>query len=203
MKRPTVWTLPTLLAAWLALPAEFSAAPACRDYEQQPFWMTTYDFGATAHDMDLYGDYAVVVSLDFGLHVIDVSNPALPATVGSHPIDATPLDVVVDGDHAYVFKEASLDSIYVFDLSTPASPAVVGKIGGISSVSPSHPMRPDVFGNRLLVPNHSASVRAFDITDPTNPVLETQVSHSGAGLAREVEVHDGGQPHYPYFFGIE
>jgi len=72
----------------------------------------------------VWGNYAYVADFDAGLQVVDISNPASPAIVGSVDTPDYALDVAVAGTYAYVADYAS--GLQVVDISNPASPAIIG-----------------------------------------------------------------------------
>lgn len=94
-----------------------------------------------------------------GLSLIDVKDPAHPLLLGRHDTDATPEDVVVLGDHAYLVGEQGLEVINVSDPTGPRRVATMDSaVGhGLAAVA-----------NHLYVA--SGVVQVIDVSNPANPV---------------------------------
>ena len=72
------------------------------------------------------GTHAYVADGYSGLQVVDISNPASPAIVGSVDTPDIAFAVAVAGTHAYVAD--GISGLQVVDISNPASPAIVGSV---------------------------------------------------------------------------
>ena len=127
------------------------------------------------------GAYSDEESTDF-LHVLDVTNPLVPAPTGSHFVgdeDYTVLDGLTDRLYvavdAWDWDEPGHAMVLVLDLSVPGDPVLV-------NAAPLQ--RADVdalvlFGDRLYActqpeDESQAYVEAYDITDPDNPVFVSE-----------------------------
>lgn len=110
------------------------------------------------------GDDAFIADYADGLVVLDVGNPDAPAAVTTLALGSNPFALVVEGDYAYV---ATVDSLFVIDVSTPASPSVSGALfvsgGSLRSIAKS--------GNTIYLGQFSpnAGLFAVDVVDPANP----------------------------------
>ena len=120
------------------------------------------------------GNYAYLTAFDSDrLTVIDISNPASPTIVASLHDSvnlATPADVAVSGDYAYVADQtgSSNTNLAVVDISNPLSPTVVGSVVPQSELSGAYRVR--VSGNFAYISaSGTATVAAIDISDPTHP----------------------------------
>ena len=70
-----------------------------------------YNTPGSAVDVGMAGNYAYVADEQYGLRVLDVSNPATPAEVGTYPNPVVYPDAVVGvavvGDYAYVANSSN------------------------------------------------------------------------------------------------
>jgi hypothetical protein len=150
------------------------------------------------------GNYAYVISFVDGssvsasyagtLDVVDVSNPASPAVVGSTNTGTAGVhvsDIKVVGDYAYVAGQSTAQSyVLVFDISNPASPHL------LSSLPAGHsPQGLDVEGNfwyQTIYDNDATyGVPALDIYNISNPSTSYQVgtaTFSGSCHPQDVTV---------------
>ena len=107
------------------------------------------------------GNYAYVCdSPAYLLHVIDVSNPAVPAWVTSIAV-GNGRDVEIAGNYLYVARDGGLS---VVDITDPTSPVVVGSYaisGNVRSV--------EIEGNNAFVGSLQSGMTMVDITTPTSP----------------------------------
>jgi hypothetical protein len=100
--------------------------------------------------------------MDFGLHVIDVSNPASPQRVGGYASNTVANDITVSGDYAFIADAAV--GLQIVDVSDPARPRHVG--GYRTSDSP---MGVALSGNYAFVAYSCHGLQVIDISNPTNP----------------------------------
>lgn len=144
------------------------------------------------------GDYLLVSSSGTSkLFVVDVSNPAAPAVVGSTPDADTAggfigggnvRDVVVKGSHAYI-ADYNNNVVYSVDISTPTSPTVVGQTpapGLEGSFDGGAAPRGMIVVDDTLVVTREGDVRVslIDIREPAAPMVyqTTPTSGSPGGL---------------------
>jgi hypothetical protein len=190
-----------MLAFALVAAALFAAGPAaaldCVDYELEPHTITTWNSPGNAWGVAPYGDTMVVVADNTAIEVVDVSNPALPAVLGTVPITAGQvLEIAVGGTHAYALSTAAADNLLVVDISAPTSPSVVATLTTSSRPGGTLiPMLLKVMGDRLLVPDLSYNLRIVDISDPTAPSFIDEVKNPGQCL----EVETSGSLAYALF----
>jgi len=127
----------------------------------------------------LHGPHALVASEGYGLVVVDVSDPSMPAQVGEHADGIDANDIAIDGNHAFV---STGNGLRVFDITDPVKPTPITNIatpGDATSVAVSGDIA--VVGDRLIAP--PAAIHAFDIADPSAPVL---IGTIGASNVRDV-----------------
>lgn len=158
----------------------------------------------------LYSNYAIV-GLSTRVEIIDVSNPSVPAMVGSIPIIATRINV--RGNYAFFSP-----NYRVYDLTNPASPQLVssdstptadidfnGNLGylirsrslvsldltdienpvTLGALPLSLPKAVEVAGNLAFVADGSSGLRAIDVTAPRAPRLLSRID---AALASDVKI---------------
>jgi hypothetical protein len=123
------------------------------------------------------GTVAYVAGSYSGLQVIDVSDPASPAILGSVFTPGFALGVAVSGTMAYVAYAGDYDSgLQVIDVSDPASPAILG------SVFTPYPSGVAVSGTVAYVADYLAGLLAIDVSDPGSPVILGSVNTPGFAL---------------------
>ncbi len=77
-----------------------------------------------ASDIALAGSYAYVSAGEAGLEVVDVSDPTMPAKVGSFDTPGQASGVAVAGHYAYIADGP--EGLRVVDIADPAAPVAVG-----------------------------------------------------------------------------
>jgi len=126
------------------------------------------------------GSYVFIADFDSGLRVVDVSNLARPAKVGSY---ATPdaRGVAVTRSHVYLADEYGLR---VIDVSDPAYPTAIS-----SYLAPDLAQGVAVARSYAYVADGGSGLRVVDVSDPTHP---TEVGfYDTPGLAEGVAVAGG------------
>ncbi|HUD02656.1 MAG TPA: hypothetical protein VMR46_01370, partial [Candidatus Paceibacterota bacterium] len=124
----------------------------------------------SAHAYGTYvsGHYAYVADYQGGLRVIDITNPAVPTTVGSNSsyIASPAADaVVVAGKYAYVADQNF--GLVIFDVSNPAAPNAVGTYA-LSGTTQSLALS----GRYLYINDfNNHAVRIIDVSNPAAPTL--------------------------------
>ena len=127
-------------------------------------------------------DGSMAVVTGGGLHVVDVSDPTAPRTMGLLE-GAMSRDVALGGNHAYVGVNVpgnpSHTELAVVDLTTPSNPTVLTQfdlpIGEI-----------EVVGSLLYVTVTSQELRIFDVSNPSAPQLLD--AFGVPGVANNLEV---------------
>ena len=114
------------------------------------------------------------------LENFDLTNANAPALLGSLTLgqNETVRGTRFDGDRVYVVTFLQIDPLWIIDNSAPKAPALVGhlEVPGFSTYI--EPM-----GDRLVtigLVNNRVSVSLFDVADPTNPSLLSQLPVSDA-----------------------
>jgi len=140
----------------------------------------------TARDVvvDPVADLAYVASDNFGVAVVDVSNPAEPVAIGGTvpPFEAHRLDV--EGGLAVAASPAGLSFVDVTDPSLPR------RVSHVEGNFPAVALSGSTVFARKLVPGNPGHVDllVFDASVPSSPVLRADVYMTGSG---DVAVHAG------------
>jgi len=117
--------------------------------------------------MAVEGDYAYVTGVGDGLRVIDVSNSASPAVIGSTTAIGTLRSIAVSGSYAYCSKRRTDfdDHLVVIDIGVPDSPQVVDSVyvtGIVGEIT--------VAGNAAYLRGQvHADLWVVDIEEPESP----------------------------------
>lgn len=108
-------------------------------------------------------DY-VYLAVNYGLLVVDVTDPTKPAVVSSTPLDLHwGGDIVAIGPTVYIAGQAGL---HVVDVSNPAAPSITGTFEWSFTTSVDGL---DVWGDLAYVSDLNVGVRLINVSDPINP----------------------------------
>jgi hypothetical protein len=117
-----------------------------------------------AADVEVAGGLAYVADGDYGLRVIDVSNPTLPVEVGALDTPGEPNSVELVGDLVYLVDYGY--GLRVIDVSNPALPVEIGSID-----TPQYPQDVEVVGDlAYLAAGYMSGLRVIDVSNPALPV---------------------------------
>jgi len=100
-----------------------------------------------------------------GLAILDVSNPATPAQLGSYETEGPAEDVAILGDRA--FAAVDYVGLVILDVSDPANPV---RLGGYDTQVGGYTGGVAVSGNLAFVAGEDAGLVIVDVSDPANPV---------------------------------
>jgi len=118
------------------------------------------------------GNIAYLANYNYGLEVMDFSNPLAPVSLASVSMPGTVRSVVVSGDLALL--AANDAGIVVVDISDPASPSVIGScsLGGYA--------RDLVAGGDLVYVSveQGEALKIVDISDQANPFIVGELDRS-------------------------
>ncbi len=148
-------------------------------------WLLVYDI-SSPHAPELLGaaitpynlsslclsiqrNLAYASSMDFGLVVIDLSEPTSPKFVSS--VETEPQVMSIDASGDYVYLAASNNGLCIIDTSDPLAPYILTTFqvtGGIRSVS--------VRGNYAYCGLVSGGLAVIDVSSPANPVMVSSAS---------------------------
>ncbi len=160
------------LAATSLIVIDVSPAPHVIAYFELPY---------PAFNVSLAGGIAYVTCGEWGLFVVDMSNPAAPLLLGAVDTPGAAHDVAVAGSYAYLADGAS--GLQVIDVSKPSLPRLRGKVdteGRAYDVA--------LAGSWVYVAG-DRDLAAIDVTDPDAPVLTGTAPTPD--YARSVSVADG------------
>jgi len=124
----------------------------------------SYETPEAASAVYVSGNYAYVAACFSGLHIIDVSNPAVPTLVGNFETGDLALDVQVSGSYAYVADDWY--GLQIIDVSNPAFPTLTGKYE-------IHDSSDAIFvsGDYAYLETGMFGLHIINISNPANPAL--------------------------------
>ncbi len=141
--------------------------------------MGTFKADGPVLDVAFSDDTAYVVD-EYGLKVVDVSSPDLPAVIGAVSTPGKAVGVTVNGTTVYVADDSA--GLQVIDVSEPALPVIVGtkdfsgKAVGVA-----------VSGTTVYVADDSAGLRVIDAADPASPIIKGTVETQGKAVAVAID----------------
>lgn len=130
---------------------------------------------------------------DGGLQIVDASDPAAPAIVGSYvPTGFVASDIALAGPYAYLAGSSNSPAwvgVQVLDLSTPTTPTLTGSytltnaLGSVNAIASS--------GSRLYLAGQDntaawVGMQVLDMSTPTTPTHTASYTLATSGLAGEI-----------------
>jgi len=131
-----------------------------------------------AYDVQVVGTLAYVADWDYGLRIIDVSNPAAPIQVGYYVILGNPTVVQVVGTLAYV---SDFSGLRIIDVSNPAAPVQRGYC-----YTPGSAYGVQIVGTLAYVADGSYGLRIIDVSNPAAPVQRGYYDTPGSAYGVQV-----------------
>ncbi|GEM_PF-5514236 len=144
-----------------------------------PVEVGQYSCNSLIADMDAENGYLLLACTDSGLVIVDVSSPSSPSMVYRYTSSFYAKHVAVDGNYAYaVFSNGSVDSLFVFDISSPASARKIAALYIPSFVWAAFP-----YDDFYLLAAYQ-TLYVVDMSSPDSPTiaLETDLPYSGSTL---------------------
>lgn len=145
-------------------------------------------------DLEVRGDYLFAAASDGGLRIIDISQIDDPVEVGFIPGSAAgddavigdAIDLVLNGDYAFV---ADSDTLHVIDISNQSEPQRTACYGW-ESYDRNFYVNMVISGNTLLYPFSYSEIGLIDISEPTEPHLagrfDTELFATGLAVDGDV-----------------
>ncbi len=162
------------------------AKAQCINYEEISHWEANISIPYIPSDVRVCGNYAYVVT-NYGLHIVDISDPANPQMMGEVYMSGFSIRVAVSGNYAYVGGVILVDGEFVglqiVDISDPMAPCVVGSMAGYvewSAIALS--------GNYVFLAREEFC--AIDISDPENPLVVGCLSDPPSQNCRSVAIQN-------------
>lgn len=122
------------------------------------------------YGVSVVNDIAYVVSYNFGINILDISDLSNITVTGTAGITGFPYRVKAQGNYAYVSNaDSQYGGIEVVDVSDPANPSVVTTYTGYAE-------HIALGGNMLAYTGSSYPCTILDLTDPAAPVLGSTYS---------------------------
>jgi hypothetical protein len=138
-----------------------------------------------ASSVAVSGHHAFVAVYQYGLAVIDISDPDRPAQIGSYINDTQASGLLIS--NGYIFLGNSLNEIDIVDVSDPRNPAKVG------TFTPATMYDGAFFGGALsevtaFFASAMGGLEVIDLSEPKNP--QSLGRAETAGVATSVAVQD-------------
>jgi len=109
------------------------------------------------------GKWAIVAGGEFGLQIVDISDQSNPVRAAAAPVRKSAIQLIVDGDHAYVRDENV--AISVFDVTDPLAVSEIGTYFYFYTSDAGEIALRDDGTNKALY----AGTKVLDVTDPSTP----------------------------------
>lgn len=136
----------------------------------------------SAWDLVVSGGMAYVAAGP-SLQIVDVSNPAAPASRGSLVLGGTLKGVAVDPSRNLAVIAGTTPGLMTVNVANPAAPQLLGTVswgGGPRDV--------EIKDNFAFVADSTRSLSAVDISNPTTPVYATSTVNTLGGLLTDVAI---------------
>ena len=149
----------------------------------------TYDLSGSNAATAVYvsGNYAYV-GYNTGMAILDISNPAAPALVGTYTTTAAVKGIYVSGTTAYLATAMATSQLVLVDVSAPSAPTAISSLA-VGDTAAANALT--VNGNYVyIVKNRAASTangefNIINISTPSAPVLtgKLRINANMTGLA--------------------
>jgi hypothetical protein len=146
-----------------------------------PTFKGSYDTPGRACGVTLSGNYAYVGAGDFGLQIVDISDPSNPTFKGSYDtLNYAYGGVVLFGNYAYVEVGGDWDGLQIIDVSDPSNPTFKGSYN-----TPYWGVEVALSENYAFVLTHDGCLQIINVTDPSNPTFKSSynVPYRAHGIA--------------------
>jgi hypothetical protein len=149
-----------------------------------------------SHDVKLWGNRVLLADWNYGLRVVDVSNPEMPVESGVLETQATAISVSVQEWHGKTLAALAEGhagvSLVEFDVA--GRPTRLSHHGlGLRTADAPHPETGGwahgvaLCGDYLFVANWKRGLEVLDVRDPRNPVLVSELPTRGTSLGVKAE----------------
>ncbi|NPD90180.1 MAG: hypothetical protein HGN29_15825 [Asgard group archaeon] len=136
------------------------------------------------HDFEIQEDIAYLSTWEYGMEIVDISNPSNPTKISEYVSDSISHVKVVE-DYIYASKHNTSDSFYeIIDISDPTQPEKVKEFCKGQGAKPFISGDFAYFGVRSLSQTQT-HFRVYDISNPSNPELISEYNSS-----EEIYVYD-------------
>jgi hypothetical protein len=163
------------------------------DYENIELTETLYDGWDQVREITVDGYFAyAAVSMDrhhlddFGMIIIDFSNPLFPSKVGFYDLSGTSSegisDIKVENDLAYILTRQN--GLKIVDISDPSAPVEIGNY-----IDSNHGFSGLYINSNFAYLPHWGGLTVLDISNPSSPI---EVSNSNINFEHLIATHSHG-----------
>lgn len=114
-----------------------------------------------------------------GIHIYDISKPAMPKLLSSFHTKGSPKGIVVRGDYAYVADDDH--GVHIINIKDPRIPVLVSSL-----LTPGLAYTPILDGDKLYLASHRGGFQIIDISDVNNPQLISSYDTPGKSWSIQV-----------------
>jgi hypothetical protein len=141
------------------------------------------------HDFEIKEDIAYLSTWEYGMEVVDISDPSNPAKIGEYISDSISHVKVIE-DYIYASKHNTSGSYYeIIDISDPTQPIKLKEFCEGQGAKPFIDGNLAFFGVRSLS-YPQTNFRVYDISNPSNPELISEYISTEAIYVYDIYVEN-------------
>lgn len=132
-------------------------------------------------DISVTGQLAYITAHDYGLYIVNITDPKKPKIVGSLSLPGIIGDIQIEDTTAYI--AAGEMGFYTVDVQEPTNPILVNQTsveGTVSSIRSSK--------DRVFVSAWKGGIYIYDIKNPLTPILTA--NYTPPGRTTDVQIRD-------------
>ncbi|MCD4848238.1 MAG: T9SS type A sorting domain-containing protein [Candidatus Aegiribacteria sp.] len=118
-------------------------------------------------------DTILYVADGTGVKVFNVTNPAIPDSIGFYPIPGA-VGIDIDSYYAYISDTGGM-GLTILDITIPDNPVFVSNYN-----TPGYGNNVAFSNGHAFIADHNNGLEIVDVTDPLNPVLKSNIQTSGS-----------------------
>jgi hypothetical protein len=144
--------------------------------------------GNNVRRLEAFDHYVAAIEDGKGVRMIDVANPAAPASAAFSDTLKSATDLWADGSILYVAMGSG--GVHIFNVSNPANPVLLARLAVDKSVYHVY-----VQGANLYVSTNTSTISIFNISNPAQPVpvgsfIASTVTEGIRGSGKYISVLD-------------
>jgi hypothetical protein len=151
------------------------------------------DYDKSINALEVCGDHLCLAVANYGLAILDLTDPLNPVLSGSDS-PFVPSGIVVEGDYAYLLSD--LGGVFVYDISDFSHPERVGtmptSVGGFEFAVNEMPERGMYIADETLyIPDQTYGLTIADISTPASPMRVGQYMTPVPDMLTGIKVSSG------------